>query len=68
MRIVINNVHVNNVDSLTWCLGEAGLAGMNTIIDLTRHAVEVNDESVNAEELGRMLLALNSYGFIVVIE
>jgi hypothetical protein len=68
MKIVITGINVTNVDNISWCLGAAGLSGMNTVVDLTKHVVEIDGSTTDAEEFGTMLLALHEYGFIVEIQ
>ena len=66
MKIMIGNVTTNNIDSLSWCLGEAGLAGMNTSIDDTTQIVNVDVEDLISQELGDMVLEFYKYGFTVI--
>ena len=67
MRIVIGNVNTNNIDSLTWFLGEAGLAGMNTSMGDTTQVVNVDVKDLISQEFGGMLLELYRYNFTVII-
>jgi len=66
MRIVIGNVTTNNIDNLTWCLGEAGLAQMNSPTDMTTQEVNVDVKELISQELGDMILELYKYDFTVI--
>jgi hypothetical protein len=68
MKIVIAGINTTNVDNISWCLGAAGLAGMDTIVDITKRIVETDSSTIDAEEFGTMMLALHEYGFAVEIQ
>jgi hypothetical protein len=67
MRIEIGNVNTNNIDNLSWCLGFAGLAQMNTTLDFTTQVVLIDVNQLLTGELGEMIIALYNYGFTVNI-
>jgi hypothetical protein len=68
MKIVIAGINTTNVDNISWCLGAAGLAGMDTIVDITKRIVETDSSTIDAEEFGTMLVALHEHGFTVEIQ
>jgi hypothetical protein len=71
MKITIGNINVHNIDKLQWCLGEAGLAQMdevvNEVMNDTVHMVEVDVNQLLSIYLGDMILELYKYKFVVVI-
>jgi hypothetical protein len=67
MRILITGINTHNQDTLTWCLGEAGLAGMDTPVNLGARVVSISADTIEYRELGSMLVALNKRGFEVTI-
>jgi hypothetical protein len=68
MKIVITGINTTNVNHISWCLGAAGLSGMDTVVDSTKRVVETDGGATDAEEFGLMLLALHEHGFIIEIQ
>jgi hypothetical protein len=68
MKIVISGINTTNVNNISWCLGAAGLAGMDTVVDITKRVVETDGDTVGAEGFGTMILMLHEYGCVVEVQ